>query len=97
MGGAATTGTYPLYSSGSIPHDADAAAVLPVAAGSGAELVMLERERKAHLRHLDGAELDAARRLPLAVPLPEERQHRQDLLGDLRAGRAGGPVRRHRR
>ena len=45
---------------------AGAAAKLAVAAGIGAVLVMQEQERKAHLGHLDRAELDAAGRVPLA-------------------------------
>src|SRR5688500_7539008 len=51
-------------------HGADAAAMLPVAARVRSDLVLLERQREAHLGHLDGAELDAAHRLPLAGRLP---------------------------
>src|SRR5439155_15367355 len=43
---------------------AEAAAVLPVPARAGPELVAREEQREAHLRHLDAPELDPARRLP---------------------------------
>ena len=46
---------------------AGTAAIAPVAAAVGAELVAAEEEREAHLVHLDAAELDAAGRLPLAA------------------------------
>src|SRR5262245_58819549 len=42
------------------------AAVAPVPAAVGAELVAAKVQGKPHLLHLDAAELDAARRLPLA-------------------------------
>src|SRR5215813_951439 len=41
-------------------HGADAAAKLSVALGVGPELVALEEEREARLRHLDATELDPA-------------------------------------
>src|SRR5207247_8139831 len=47
-------------------HGAHAAAVPAVACRVGAELVPLERQREAHLGHLDRAELDPAHRLALA-------------------------------
>ena len=46
------------------------AAIAAVAAAVGAELMAPEEQRKAHLVHLDAAELDAARRLPLAGGRP---------------------------
>ena len=65
-----------LPSAGSVGLDhhlddpAGAAAILPVAAGIGAELVAPEEQRKAHLGDFEAAELDAARRLPLAGARP---------------------------
>ena len=53
-----------------LEHRPHAAPELPVARRVGAELVALEEERKARLRDLDAAELDAARRLALAGGLP---------------------------
>src|SRR6266851_5322071 len=53
-----------------LEHRSHTAAVAAVARGVRAELVPLEEERKARLRHLDAAELDAARRLALAGGLP---------------------------
>ena len=44
--------------------------VLPVAPRVGAELVVAEEEREAHLGHLDGPELEAPRRVPLAGVVP---------------------------
>src|SRR6185437_7998339 len=46
------------------------AAIAPVAARIGAELVGLEEQRKAHFGHFEAAELDPARRLPLAAARP---------------------------
>src|SRR4030095_969523 len=49
---------------------ADATTMLAVARGVGAELVVLERQREARLRHFHAAELDPARGLPLPRGLP---------------------------
>src|SRR5205085_3960410 len=51
-------------------HAARAAAILAVAARVGAELVLLEEQREAHLGDLEAAELDAAGGLPLAGARP---------------------------
>src|SRR6266508_4630756 len=48
----------------------NAPAVLAIAAGVGAKLVVLEGEREARLGHLHAAELDATGRLTLAGCLP---------------------------
>src|SRR5580704_4492934 len=49
-----------------LDNPAGAAAIPPIAARIGAELVALEEQRKAHLGHFEAAEFDATRRLPLA-------------------------------
>src|SRR5262245_25697754 len=67
-------------------HGAHAAAMRAVAAGVGAELVVLERQRKARLGDLDAAELDPARRLALAGRLPAIARDR---------GAAAGPRVKH--
>src|SRR5438067_2084315 len=46
------------------------AAILPVAAGIGPELVRAEKQRKAHLGDFQAAELDAAGGLPFAAAGP---------------------------
>src|SRR2546425_7281935 len=60
---------------------ADAAAVHPLARGIGPELVVLEGQREARLRHLHAAELDPAGGLPLAGRLPSVADHRRAAAG----------------
>src|SRR5262245_66180208 len=67
-------------------HRAHAAAMHTVTAGVNAELVVLERQRKARLGDLDAAELDPARRLALAGRLPAVARDR---------GAAAGPRVKH--
>src|SRR4051794_29762790 len=49
-----------------VEGDAESAAKLTIAAGAGAEFVMTEVEREAHLGHFDAAELQAANAVPFA-------------------------------
>src|SRR5579859_1030690 len=62
-GGVAERGLVNLH--GELQHAAGAAAELAVAATVGAEFVAAKEQRETHLRHLEAAEFDAARRLPL--------------------------------
>ena len=57
------------------------AAVASVAAAVGAELVAAEMQGKAHLLHLDAAELDAAGGLPLASTRPAVARRRAAAAG----------------
>src|SRR5450755_3356700 len=69
-----------------IKRDAEAAAELPVTAGTGAKFMMGKVQGESHLGDLDAAELDAADRMPFADRRPAVAARR---------GTAAGPRLKH--